>query len=44
VQFGEIPFSFKMTLGVTSAAILILGIFSAPMVQLLLNHALPQGL
>jgi len=44
VQFGEIPFSFKMTLGVTSAAILILGIFSAPIVQLLLNHALPQGL
>lgn len=41
---GEIPLSFKLTLGVTSAAIVILGIFSAPMVQLLLNHALPPGL
>ena len=39
--FGEIPFSFKMTLGVTSAAILLLGLFSDPIVQLLLNHALP---
>ena len=44
VQFGEIPLSFKMTLGVTSAAIIILGVFSAPIVQLLLNHALPPGL
>jgi multicomponent Na+:H+ antiporter subunit D len=39
--FGEIPFSFKMTLGVTSAAILLLGLFSDPIVQLLLDHALP---
>jgi multicomponent Na+:H+ antiporter subunit D len=44
VQFGEIPLSFKLTLGVTSAAILILGLFSATIVQLLLNHALPPGL
>ena len=41
VQFGEIPPSFKMTLGVTSAAIMLLGLFSSPIVQLLLNHALP---
>jgi multicomponent Na+:H+ antiporter subunit D len=44
VQFGEIPISFKLTLGVTSAAVIILGIFSAPIVQLLLNHTLPPGL
>ncbi len=43
-QFGEIPLSFKLTLGVTTAAVLILGIFSAPIVQLLLNQALPPGL
>ena len=41
VQFGEIPLSFKMTLGVTSAAIMLLGLLSSPIVQLLLNHALP---
>ena len=44
VQFGEIPLSFKMTLGVTSAAIMLLGLFSSPIVQLLLNHALPPSL
>jgi len=44
VQSGEIPLSFKLTLGVTSAAIIILGLFSAPIVQLLLNHALPPSL
>ncbi len=44
IQFGAIPLSFKLTLGITSAAIMILGIFSAPMVQHLLNHALPPGL
>jgi len=44
VQFGEIPLSFKLTLGVTSAAIIILGLFSSPIVQLLLNHALPPNL
>jgi multicomponent Na+:H+ antiporter subunit D len=43
VPSGEIPFSFKLTLGVTSAAIILLGLFSAPIVQLLLNHALPPG-
>ena len=43
VQFGEIPLSFKMTLGVTSAAIMLLGLFSSPLVQLLLNHALPPS-
>jgi multicomponent Na+:H+ antiporter subunit D len=40
----EIPFSFKLTLGVTSAAIIILGLFSGPIVQMLLDHALPPGL
>ncbi len=44
VKFGEIPLSFKLTLGVTSAAIMILGLFSSPIVQMLLNHALPPGL
>ncbi len=44
VQSGEIPLSFKLTLGVTSAAIIIVGLFSAPIVQLLLNHALPPSL
>jgi len=43
VQFGEIPLSFKMTLGVTSAAIMLLGLFSSPIVQMLLNHALPPS-
>jgi len=43
LQFGEFPLSFKMTLGVTSAAIMLLGLFSSPIVQLLLNHALPPG-
>jgi multicomponent Na+:H+ antiporter subunit D len=44
VQFGKIPLSFKLTLGVTSAAIIILGLFSSPIIQLLLSHALPPGL
>jgi multicomponent Na+:H+ antiporter subunit D len=44
VQPGEIPLLFKLALGVTSAAIIILGLFSAPIVQMLLNHALPPGL
>jgi multicomponent Na+:H+ antiporter subunit D len=44
VQFGEVPLSFKLTLGVTSAAIIILGLFSAPIVQLLLDQALPPSL
>ena len=41
VQSGDIPFSFKLTLGITSATIIILGLFSAPIVQLLLDHSLP---
>jgi multicomponent Na+:H+ antiporter subunit D len=44
VQFEEVPFSSKLCLGITSAAIMILGIFSAPIVQLLLNHAMPPDL
>jgi multicomponent Na+:H+ antiporter subunit D len=44
VQSGEIPLPYKLTLGVTSAAIILLGIFSAPIVQLLLDQALPPGL
>ena len=44
VRSGEIPLSFKLTLGVTSAAIMILGLFSSPIIQLLLSHALPPGL
>ncbi len=43
-QFSEIPFSFKLTLGITSAAILLLGLFSSPIVELLLNHAMPPHL
>ena len=43
VQFGAFPLSFKMTLGVTSAAIMLLGLFSSPIVQMLLNHALPPS-
>jgi multicomponent Na+:H+ antiporter subunit D len=44
VQFDEVPLPFKLTLGATSVAIMILGIFSAHIVQLLLNQALPPGL
>lgn len=44
VDPGEIPFTSKLSLGITSAAILILGIFSAPIVQLLLDQALPPHL
>ena len=44
VQFEEIPLSSKLSLGITSAAIMILGLFSAPIVQLILSHALPPGL
>jgi multicomponent Na+:H+ antiporter subunit D len=44
VQSGEIPLSFKLTLGATSAAIIILGLFSSPIIQLLLSKALPPGL
>jgi multicomponent Na+:H+ antiporter subunit D len=41
---SDIPLSCKLCLGVTSAAVMILGIFSDPIVQLLLNQALPPGL
>ena len=44
VQFGIIPLPFKLTLGVTSAAIVILGLLSSPIIQLLLSQALPPGL
>lgn len=41
---SDIPFSFKLSLGVTCAAVIILGLFSDPIVQLLINQALPPGL
>ena len=44
VQSGETPFPFKLTLGVTSAAIMTLGLSSSPIIQLLLSHALPPTL
>ena len=44
VQRGEIPLSCKLSLGVTSALIMILGLFSDPIVQWLLNRALPPTL
>ncbi len=44
IQPGDIPLPFKLSLGVTSAAVIILGLFSDPIVQLLLNQALPPGL
>jgi len=43
-QFSEIPLSFKLTLGITSAAIILLGLLSSPIVELLLNHAMPPRL
>jgi multicomponent Na+:H+ antiporter subunit D len=44
VRYSELNLAFKLTLGVTSAAIIILGLFSSFITQLLLNHALPPGL
>ena len=41
---SEVPFPFKLSVGVTSAAVMILGLLSDPIVQLLLNQALPPGL
>lgn len=41
---GEMPFTFKLTLGITSASVMILGLFSASIVDLLLNLALPPTL
>ncbi len=43
-KFGDIPISFKLPIGIASAAIMILGLFSSPIVELLLNQALPSGL
>ena len=40
----DIPLPFKLSLGITAAAVMILGLFSDPIVQLLLNQALPPGL
>ena len=44
IQPVDIPFPFKLSLGLTSAAVVILGLMSDPIVQLLLNQALPPGL
>ncbi len=41
---GEMPLAFKLSLGVTSAAIVLLGLLSDPIIQLLLNEALPPSL
>ena len=40
----EFPLSFKLSLGLTSATVVLLGLLSDPIVQLLLNQALPPGL
>jgi len=44
VQFDEIPLSLKLPLGITAAAVMIMGLLSSPIVQLLLNQALPPSL
>ena len=41
---SDIPFQFKLSLGLTSAIVMILGLVSDPIVQLLLSQALPPGL
>lgn len=41
---SETPLSLKFTVGMTSAAVMLLGLLSDPIVQLLLNQALPPGL
>ena len=41
---SEIPLSCKLSVGVTSAVVVLLGLLSDPIVQLLLNQALPPGL
>ena len=38
------PIQFKLSLGITSAAIVILGLWSDSIVELLRHHALPPGL
>ncbi len=40
----EAPLSMKVSIGVVSAAIILLGLFSDPIVGFLLNSALPPGL
>ena len=44
INQSEIPFSLKLSVGVTSAAVLLLGLLSDPIVLLLLTKALPPGL
>ena len=44
VQVREIPLSYKVSVGITTAAVVILGLLSDPIVQLLLNEALPPGI
>ena len=40
----EAPFSIKLSVGAVSAAIILLGLFSDPIVRFLLDSALPSGL
>ena len=40
----EIPLPCKVSVGITATAVVILGLFSDPIVQLLLKQALPPGL
>ena len=40
----ETPLSLKLSVGGTSAAVMVLGLLSDPIVQLLLSQALPPGL
>ncbi len=42
--FSDLAFPFKFSLGATGAAIILLGLFSDPLVKLLLDKALPPGL
>ena len=41
---GEAPLPFKLSIGITAAAVMILGLCSDPIVQFLLNQALPPGM
>ena len=41
---SELPLSCKLSLGVTTASIVLLGLFSDPIVQWILNQALPPTL
>ncbi len=41
---SDMPVELKLSVGATSAAVVILGLLSDPIVQLLLNQALPPGL